>query len=219
MCGRYTLRDKLNLVLSQFAAEMAEEIDYRPRYNIAPTQDVLAIRHPREAVMLKWGLIPSWAKDAKIAYSTINARADTVATKPAFRSAYKKRRCLVIADGYFEWKKEGKAKLPYLYEIDGGKPFAFAGLWEWWREPGTEGEGIETCSLLTTEANTLASEIHDRMPVILEEADYNRWLDPSVADPADLLKQFPSERMSVRPVSTFVNNARNSGAECVAPPA
>jgi putative SOS response-associated peptidase YedK len=169
--------------------------------------------------MLKWRLIPSWVKDAKIAYSTINARAETVATKPAFRSAYKKRRCLVIADGYFEWKTEGKKKLPYLYEIDGGKPFAFAGLWEWCREPGTEGEGIETCSLITTEANTLASEIHDRMPVILQEPDYNRWLDPGVADPADLLRRFPSERMSVRPVSTFVNNARNSGAECIAAPA
>ena len=208
----------MNLILSQFAAEMAEEWGIEPRYNIAPTQSVLAIRHPREAVMLKWGLIPSWAKDAKIAYSTINARADTVATKPAFRSAYKKRRCLVIADGYFEWRKEGKAKLPYLYEIDGGKPFAFAGLWEWWREPGTEGDGIETCSLITTEANTLASEIHDRMPVILDPADYNRWLDPGVADPVDLLKQFPSERMAVRPVSTFVNNARNSGPECITAP-
>src|SRR5688572_13234308 len=157
--------------------------------------------------MLKWGLIPPWSKGAKISYGTINARADTVATKPAFRSAYKKRRCLVIADGYFEWKTEGKAKLPYLYEIGGGKPFAFAGLWEWWREPGTEGDGIETCSLITTEANALASEIHDRMPVILDAADCNRWLDPGVADPADLLKQFPSERMSVRSVSTFVNNA------------
>ena len=219
MCGRYTLRAKLNLLLDQFAAEMAEERDFPARYNIAPTQDVLAIRHPREAVLLKWGLIPSWAKDAKIAYSTINARADTVATKPAFRSAYKKRRCLVIADGYYEWRKEGKAKLPYYYEIDGGKPFAFAGLWEWWREPGKECDGIETCSLITTEANTLASEIHDRMPVILDAADYNRWLDPGVADPADLLRQFPSVRMSVRPVSMFVNNARNSGPECVAAPA
>ena len=207
------------MLLAQFAAELAEPLELSARYNIAPTQDVLAIRHPRDLVRFHWGLIPSWAKDKKIAYSTINARADTVATKPAFRSAFKKRRCLVLADGYYEWKKEGKAKLPYLYEIDGGKPFALAGLWEWWREPGTEGPGLESCSLITTEANTLASENHDRMPVILNETDYSRWLDPGVENPVDLLRPLPSDRMSVRPVSTFVNNARNPGPECLAPPA
>jgi putative SOS response-associated peptidase YedK len=218
MCGRITLRTKMNLLLSQFAAEMAEAPDWPARFNVAPTQDVLVLRHPREVVKEHWGLIPSWAKDKKISYSTINARADSVATKPAFRSAFKKRRCLVLADGYFEWKKEGKAKLPYLYEVDGGKPFAFAGLWEWWREPGTEGEGIESCTIITTEANALASEIHDRMPVILDAADYDRWLDPGLENPGDLLKQFPSERMCVRPVNTFVNNARNQGEQCVGPP-
>ena len=156
MCGRITLRTKMNLLLSQFAAEMAEAPEWPARYNVAPTQDVLVLRHPREVVKAHWGMIPSWAKDKKISYSTINARADSVATKPAFRSAFKKRRSLVLADGYFEWKKEAKAKLPYLYEVDGGKPFAFAGLWEWWREPGTEGEGIESCTIITTEANALA---------------------------------------------------------------
>lgn len=218
MCGRFTLRTKLNLLLSQFAAELAEPLELPPRFNIAPTQSVLAIRHPHEAVMLHWGLIPSWAKDKKIGYSTINARADSVASKPAFRSAYRKRRCLVLADGFYEWKKEGNAKLPHLYEVDGGKPFAFAGLWEWWREPNTEGPGLESCTIITTDANELAREIHDRMPVILDASDYNRWLDPGLENPADLLKPFPSERMSVRQVSTHVNNARNQGEACIAPP-
>src|SRR4051812_41529162 len=135
MCGRFTLRAKLNLLLDQFAAELHETRTFDPRYNIAPTQEVLAIRHPRQLVALRWGLIPSWAKDAKIASSTINARADTVAEKPAFRAAFKKRRCLVLADGYYEWLREGKSKLPHLYEMDDGRPFAMAGLWEWWGGP------------------------------------------------------------------------------------
>lgn len=113
--------------------------------------------------------------------------------------------------------KEEKAKVPYLYEVDGGKPFAFAGLWEWWREPNTEGEGIESCTIITTEANALASQIHDRMPIILDAADYARWLDTGIENPSDLLRQFPSDRMSVRPVDTFVNNARNQGPACIVP--
>lgn len=134
MCGRYTLRTKLNLLLSQFAADLAEGSEWEPRYKHPATANVPAVRladGKRQLALFKWGLIPSWAKDAKIAYSTINARADTVATKPAFRSAFKKRRCLVLADGYVEWEKAGTAKLPWLYEVDEGKPFAFAGLWEW----------------------------------------------------------------------------------------
>jgi putative SOS response-associated peptidase YedK len=126
MCGRYTLRTKLNLLLSQFAAELADGTEWEPRYNIPPTSNVPAVRladGKRQLALFKWDLIPSWAKDAKIAYSTINARSDTVATKPAFRSAFKKRRCLVLADGYVEWQKDGKAKLPWLYEVDGSKPF------------------------------------------------------------------------------------------------
>ena len=168
------------------------------------------------------GLIPPWDKDTKLAYSTINARADTVATKPAFRSAFKKRRCLVIADGYYEWLREGKAKLPYYYEVDGGKPFALAGLWESWRPPGSDGDGLESCSLITTEANELQSQIHDRMPVILDEADYDTWLDPTVDDREmleRLLVPFPADRMTARPVSQYVNNARHEGPECIGPPA
>ena len=216
MCGRYTLRVKLNLLLSQFAAEMAEsELRDVPRYNIAPTQQVPAVRlgedGKRQLVGLRWGLIPSWAKDAKIAYSTLNARADTVATKPAFRAAYKKRRCLILADGYYEWLREGKEKQPFLYEVDGGKPFAFAGLWEWWPGPAGKDEPIESCTIITTDANKLASEVHDRMPVILDAKDYDAWL---ACEDVPLVP-FPVKRMSARPVNRWVNNVKNQGEKCV----
>jgi putative SOS response-associated peptidase YedK len=212
MCARYTLRTKLNFLVSQFAGELQMQLDFGPRYNIAPSQDVLAIRHPRELVAMRWGLVPSWAKDAKLA--PINARADSVATKPAFRAAFKKRRCLVLADGYYEWLTEGKTKQPFLYEVDGGQPFAFAGLWETW-------QGKEGCTLITTAANELAREIHDRMPVILDPADYATWLDPGMEDTAALqrlLVPFPAERMMARPVNRIVNNSRNECPECVNPP-
>jgi len=157
MCGRYTLRTPLNVLAEQFLFNLgyAEAV---PRFNIPPTTEVLAVRQPRELAKFRCGLIPSWAKDAKIAYSTINARADTVATKPAFRSAFKKRRCLVLADGYFEWKKLGKGKQPYLYR--GGRRQA----------------PVESCTIITTDANELAQQVHDRMPVILDADDYDPWL-------------------------------------------
>jgi len=188
---------------------------FRPRYNIAPTQQVPAVRlvdGKRQLALFHWGLIPSWAKDKKIAYSTINARSDTVATKPAFRSAFKRRRCLVLADGYYEWEKSGKSKLPWLYEVDGGKPFAFAGLWESWKPAGAD-ESLESCTIITTDANELASQVHVRMPVILDSADYDAWL----AGEQIPLIPFPPERMSTRPISTLVNNARNEGPECIEP--
>jgi putative SOS response-associated peptidase YedK len=160
---------------------------------------VRLIDNKRQLAMLQWGLRPAWAKDMKLA--PINARADTVASKPMFRSAYKSRRCLILADGYYEWEREGKTKLPYLYEVDGG-PFAFAGLWEG-----------ETCTLLTTEANELAAQVHDRMPVILDPADYRHWLTGKQIQ----LAPFPAERMSARPVSTAVNNVANWGPKYIAP--
>lgn len=215
MCGRFTLRAKLNLLLSQFAAKAAESLVWEPRYNIPPTSDVLAVRKTdkRELVRLRWGLIPSWAKDKKIANSTINARADTVATKPAFRAAYKKRRCLVLADGYYEWLREGKAKRPHLYEIDGGAVVAFAGLWEWWGGPEGENAPVESCTIITTEANDLAAAIHDRMPVILDSADYDAWLTGEQVP----LVPFPADRMTVRPVSQYVNSVKNQGPMCIEP--
>jgi putative SOS response-associated peptidase YedK len=217
MCGRFTLRKPLTVLVEQFRFDL-DNPQLTLRYNIAPTQDVAAVRlvdGKRRLAVLRWGLIPSWAKDAKMAGSMINARADTVAVKPAFRAAYKRRRCLVLADGYYEWLRRGKTKQPYLYEVDGGKPFALAGLWETWRGAGGEGPPLESCTILTTEANALASQVHDRMPVILEASDYDAWLDPSSGDVSYLLAQFPAERMTTRPVSTFVNNALNEGPECV----
>jgi putative SOS response-associated peptidase YedK len=213
MCGRYTLRTPLNVLAEQFLFELGD-FQAVPRYNIPPTTEVLAVRHPRELSKFRWGLIPSWAKDAKIAYSTINARADTVATKPAFRAAYKKRRCLVLADGYFEWRKEGKAKLPLLYEVDGGKPFALAGLWDWWGGPEGENKPVESCTIITTDANELAKQVHDRMPVILDAEDYDAWLACEEVP----LAPFPSDRMTARPVSTYVNNVKNQGPACLDPP-
>jgi putative SOS response-associated peptidase YedK len=215
MCGRFTLRTPLTVLAKQFEFDLEAALgDVRPRYNIAPTQTVLGVRQieqgaQRELAKFFWGLVPSWAKDQKGAYACINARSDTVATKPPFRSAFKKRRCLVLADGYYEWRKEGKLKQPYFFEVDGGKPFAFAGLWEWWRDPGDEkAPTLESCCLLTGEPNELQAKLHDRMPIILDPTRYDAWLDPTKEDREKLLKMlapFPAQRMTVRPVSTFVN--------------
>ncbi len=223
MCGRFTLRTPLGLLVEQFMLQ--HSLPFTPRYNIAPTQNVLAVRSEqgeRSPVLLHWGLIPAWAKDTKIGYSTINARADTLATKPAFRTALKKRRCLIPADGYYEWLKEGKIKQPYLYEVDGGQPFAFAGLWEqWWGPNHQSSTPLESCTIITTEANDLARQVHDRMPVILDAVDYDVWLDPANQDAESLrylFDPFPADRMTVRAVSTYVNNAKHEGVECLANP-
>jgi putative SOS response-associated peptidase YedK len=213
----------MGVLVQQFHAEPAPQLQLTLRYNIAPSQPVAVVRMAegvRQLTTMQWGLIPSWAKDPKIAYNTINARADTVATKPAFRAALKKRRCLVIADGYYEWLKQGKAKLPCLYEVDGGRPFAFAGLWEqWWGLNHEMEEPLESCTIITTDANKLAAQVHNRMPVLLSEGDYAAWLDPANQDAESLrhlFEPFSPERMTVRHVSTFVNNARHEGEECVA---
>ncbi len=222
MCGRFTLRTSMSVIAKQFGP--ANELPLRARYNVAPTQSVPVVRideGQRRLTTMHWGLIPSWAKDAKIGYSTINARADTIATKPAFRAAFKKRRCLVVADGYYEWFKQGKAKKPVLYEVDGGAPFAFAGLWEqWWGPDNKDGPPLESCTVVTTDANELASQVHNRMPVILGESDYETWLDPANQDAENLqqlLAPFSADRMTARPVNPIVNNARNEGPECVSP--
>ena len=222
MCGRFTLHTPIETIASLFNAIPDDSCSsLTPRYNIAPTQSVPVFRlqeDHRVLSQLHWGLIPSWSKEPKSSYSTMNARADTLATKPAFRSAYKSRRCLVIADGYYEWKPTGKIKQPYLYEIDGGQPFAFAGPWEQWWGEDKDAPPLESCTIITIEANKLASQVHNRMPVILSPNDYDLWLDPRVKDTnmiAPLLDQFPENRMSVRAVSTFVNNARNEGPECI----
>src|SRR5262245_49539638 len=176
MCGRYTLKANSHDVATLF--DVPPPADWKPRYNVAPTQMVACVRQKdtaRELVRLRWGLIPNWAKDPKIAYSLINARSETAATKPSFRSAMKRRRCLIAADGFFEWKKVGKAKMPVHFHLKGGEPFAFAGLWEYWKP--ANGDAIESCTIMTTEANELVKPYHDRMPVILPTVHYDHWLD------------------------------------------
>lgn len=229
MCGRFTLRTPMNLLVQQFLFDAGPlpqpELELKPRYNVAPTQSSLVVRNnpktgQREMAMLQWGLIPSWAKDTKVAYSTLNARAETLCEKPAFRTAFKKRRCLVVADGYYEWRKEGKKKLPVLYELPDHRPFAFAGLWESWWGPGHQAaEPLESFTVVTTSANDLARQVHDRMPVILDPVDYAAWLDPQVTD-ADkleyLLQPYEGELMTTD-VDPIVNNVKNDSPQCVAP--
>jgi putative SOS response-associated peptidase YedK len=218
MCGRFTLRTPARDLAEIF--RLADIPDLRPRYNIAPTQSVAAVRSSpkdghRELVQLHWGLIPFWADDPKVGYSTINARAETVATKPTFRQAFAKRRCLIVADGFYEWQKTDGRKQPFYIHMQDDRPFAFAGLWERWKREDKE---IESCSIIVTEANDVLKPIHDRMPVILPPEDYDRWLDPKVEDKKKLqamLRPFSASRMEAYPVSTVVNNPRNDVEECV----
>lgn len=220
MCGRFTLRTPMSVLVKQFALFNDVEID--PAYNIAPTQSVAMIRGEAESgkrhvEFARWGLIPFWAKDTSIGARMINARGETVAEKPAFRTAFKKRRCLVPADGYYEWKKQADGKQPYLIEVSDEKPFAFAGLWERW-DKGEE--PIESCTIITTSSNELTSEVHDRMPVILNEADYETWLaaETDTDQLGELIASYSSQKMSMRPVNRFVNNVRHQGPECIASP-
>lgn len=221
MCGRYTLTAPGDAIVEAF--DLQTDLELRPRYNIAPTQVVAAVRvgkpgTGRALVELKWGLIPRWAEDPSIGNRMINARSETVAEKPAFRSAFKKQRCLVLADGYYEWKKLADGtKQPYYFRVEGGRPFGFAALWERW---GREGEEIQSCALLTTSPNPLAATVHDRMPVILSEKDYDLWLDPAISDAEKLTRLFvsyPAEKMETWPVSRFVNKPGNDSPRCIEP--
>lgn len=228
MCGRFTLRTAPDEVLDHF--EVLPGMSLAPRFNIAPTQAVAVVLAAGEAgdrrlSTMRWGLVPFWSDDATGGARLINARSETVATKPAFRAAYKKRRCLVPADGYYEWQKVGAKKVPWLIECQGAALFAFAGLWETWtprdahRKPIEGATPIETFTILTTEANTLTRPVHDRMPVILERSNYDLWLDPGVEGGdklASLLHPYPSERMRLGRVSTHVNNPRHDDPQCVA---
>jgi putative SOS response-associated peptidase YedK len=220
MCGRFTLRVSNRVLVEQFLLPGLP--DMVPRYNIAPTQSIAAIRKPaadapRALVLLHWGLIPSWAKEPAMGNRMINARSESAAEKPAFRTALRKRRCLIPADGFYEWKAEGKRKLPYHIGRPDGRPFAFAGLWERW---GRGESAIESCTILTTNASRDLEWLHDRMPVILEPEDYERWLDPAQQDAAavtPLLRPYPEGELTTRAVSTLVNNPRNEQPECLEP--
>jgi len=193
-----------------------------PRFNIAPTQAVAAVRARadggRELVALTWGLIPSWSKDRTIGSRLINARAETVGEKPAFRAALRARRCLVLADGFYEWQKLGTRKQPHHIRMRDGRPFAFAGLWERWTPP--EGDPVESCTIITTLPNEVVAPIHDRMPAILAPADLDRWLDPGARDPAAvaaLLRPYPAGDMTAYPVSLRVNSPGADDPSCVVP--
>ena len=215
MCGRFTLHMPWSELVKLYRVH--DRLNLEPRYNIAPTQDILAIRLDKEgqqeAIQLRWGLLPFWAKDEKISYSTINARAETVAQKPAFRDAFTKRRCLIPADGYYEWKKlEDGSKQPYRITLKPEQPFSFAGLWEHWEK---DDKMIESCTIIVTDANTLTKDIHGRMPVILDPADYDAWLDGTKAE--NLLRSYPSEKMARYPVSRTVGNVKNTGPELIEP--
>ncbi len=219
MCGRFTLSQPINAIASAF--NLAQIPTLEPRYNIAPTQLVPAVLFApepgeRQLQMLHWGLIPSWAKDPAIGAKLINARAETVGEKPSFRAAFKRRRCLIIADGFYEWQRQEGKKQPYYFRLESGQPFAFAGLWEHWQSP--EEQTITSCTILTTEANDVLRPIHDRMPVILEPKDGDRWLDPEIEKPEllqPLLRPYQANLMTSYAVSTKVNNPKNDTPECI----
>jgi putative SOS response-associated peptidase YedK len=219
MCGRFTLRTPPKDLVEVF--QLLQKLELMPRYNIAPTQPVAAVRQGptcREMSLLRWGLIPSWAKDMKIGASLINARADTIATKSSFRTAFQRRRCLIPADGFYEWQKgEGKTKQPFYIRLKKDYPFAFAGLWDHWEGP--DNSAIDSCTIVTTDANETLRPLHDRMPVILPEDDYDRWLNAKT-DPTqlgELLKPYPADEMTAFRISTLVNNARNESPQCIEP--
>jgi putative SOS response-associated peptidase YedK len=217
MCGRFTQAADGEVIAQVF--QLPEVPELAPRYNIAPTQDVAAVRAAegggRELVHIHWGLIPSWAKERAMGAGMINARAETLAEKPAFRSAFRARRCLIVADGFYEWQKTGGRKQPHFIAFRDLRPFAFAGLWERWRGEG--GEVVESCTIVTTEANELLAPIHDRMPVILDPGDFASWIDPAEKGPesiARLLRPYPPDQLQAYPVSFFVNNPANDTPAC-----
>jgi putative SOS response-associated peptidase YedK len=222
MCGRHRLSRRKQIIEEHFDSVSGEE-DWSPRYNVAPTQPVPIIRqHPkeprRELSLVRWGLIPSWAKDASGSARMINARSETAATLPAFRDAFRARRCIVPADGFYEWHRVGKTKQPFCFEVNGGELFAFAGLWERWKD--VDSKPLETCSILTTTPNAVTSNVHDRMPVILDPSSYDVWLDPGFADVAavaELLRPCDARRMRSYPVSARVNSVVNDDADCCVP--
>ena len=235
MCGRYLLRADPALLERAFGFAEFSDTPQRmtPRFNIAPSQLVPVVRnHPgreltilrqaagsgeRELVLARWGLIPSWARDPAIGNRMINARAETVAEKPAFRSAFRARRCIVPASGFYEWRRTGRGpKQPYLIRRRDGAPIGFAGLWETWVDQAT-GEEVTTCAIVTCEPNELMAELHDRMPVILDPKDYDAWLDPGHPGGAELLRPCPSEWLEAVPVSTRVNSPANDDETIIRP--
>jgi len=220
MCGRFAQSNPTGDLINIF--ELTDSFPLLPRYNIAPTQDVAVVRandHDRQLAILRWGLIPRWAKDLSIGYKTFNARSETAHAKPSFKAAFNSRRCLIPASGFYEWDKIGKSRQPYYISRSDGQPMAFAGLWEKWIDR-QRGEVIESCTILTTSANRTVGRIHVRMPVILEPDDCGLWLDHKVQhveELSDLFRPAAENTLRIVPVSTYVNKAGREGPECVAP--
>ena len=220
MCGRYTLKTDLRALQLRFKFS-ASGISHTPQYNIAPTQEVLTVVNEdggRRGMLLRWGLIPSWAKGPSIGHRMINARAETTAEKPSFRRSLLRRRCLILADGFYEWRKEGKNRVPLRFSLKTEEPFAFAGLWDLWKSPS--GEWVKSCAIITTTANDLVAPIHNRMPVILPRDAETIWLDPGVQDPGVLTALFHpyrAELMEAYQVSTLVNSSGHNDPTSIEP--
>ncbi len=219
MCGRFARTTPVEELARRFHFDAPELLIRPPAYNIAPTQDVLSVIHdgtmPR-ARYVRWGLIPSWAKDPRMGSRLINARSETVASKPSFRSALQRRRCLILADGFFEWQRQGRAKIPMYIRLRAQVPFAMAGLWDTWHD--AEGNTLSTCTIVTTTANTLMQPIHERMPVIIAPEGEALWLDRQCSDPQQLLPllvPYEATAMEAYPVSTLVNSPRHNSPECL----
>jgi putative SOS response-associated peptidase YedK len=229
MCGRYVRKSTRREIAAWFGidpeADDAESVPWGISYNVAPQtfQPVVRLNREsgtREIVLMRWGLVPYWSKDAKIGFSTINAKAETVATAPAFREAFKRRRCLVPADAFYEWQKlDPKHKQPFAIALASREPYGFAGLWERWKDPGTHA-WLETFSIVTTEPNQVVAPLHNRMPVMIERKDYARWLSVNANDPppVDLLRPFPAEQMIAWKVDKAIGNVRNDAAELLQSP-
>jgi putative SOS response-associated peptidase YedK len=223
MCGRFRLSRRKQVVEEYFDTAVSDELDWALRYNIAPTQPVPVIRqNPKEPIrdlsLMRWGLIPSWSKDSSGAARMINARSETAATLPAFRDAMKSRRCLIPADGFYEWLRTEHAKQPYCFEVGEGELFGFAGLWDRWKDPS--GQWVKSCSILTTTPNPVTATVHDRMPVILDPDAYDLWLDPGMNDvsaASELLRPFDARLMRCFPVNSRINSVINDDEECSRP--
>jgi putative SOS response-associated peptidase YedK len=218
MCGRFTRTAEIPEIAVQFGVKEVAS-DLGPSYNIAPTQDIAVIisEGERQLVQVRWGLIPSWADDPKIGNKLINARAETLVEKPSFKNAFRKRRCLIVADGFYEWQKSGATKKPIYIRLKSGRPFGFAGLYETWISP--DGEEVTTCTIITTEPNELMKPIHNRMPVIIPKDKEDIWLhtDSYEEELVELLKPYPANLMEAYEVSRMVNSPGNNSPECIEP--
>ena len=220
MCGRFVLENSPEQLMKVYRLSSLPELS--PRYNIAPSQQIAVIRQQnggdRELVFMQWGLIPSWAKDPTIGYKMINARSETAHEKPSFKQAFRSRRCIIPATGFYEWEKVGKDKVPHYIHLHDREVMSLAGLWERWKSPG--GKELETCTILTTAANSLVKHLHDRMPVILHREEFDLWLNRDIDDVnrlTELFHPYPSDRLQEYVVSKEVNSPSNDYPECIIP--